>query len=167
MSVVDFAIVAIVLISLLVGMFRGFIREALSLASWIVALWVAYLYATAGATYLEAHINQLPLRVTAAFTAIFVVALIGASVVSHLLCRLFAVSGISGLDRSLGLLFGAGRGALIVAALILAAIFMDMAAQPWWRESLLVAHFTPLTDLLRSLMPQEVAVYFQSPQGGG
>ena len=63
MSVVDIIIVAIVLISLLVGLFRGFIKEALSLFSWIASFWVAYTYATLGAQYLEPYIDQPPYNV--------------------------------------------------------------------------------------------------------
>jgi membrane protein required for colicin V production len=75
--------------------------------------------------------------------------------------RLIAVSGISGVDRSLGFLFGIARGVVIVAILILAATFMDMTTQPWWKDSMLVQHFDPVTDMLKSLMPDDVSVYFE------
>ncbi len=167
MNMLDLAIVAIVLVSLLVGLVRGFVREVLSLAAWIVALWAAYGYARLGGTYLVDYIDQPPVRVVAAFAIIFVVVLIVASFLGYLLCRLFSVGGLDGLDRSLGMLFGIGRGVLVVAILILVAIFMDMTPQPWWQKSLLASYFDPVVELLRSLMPPDLAGYFQTKDGLG
>ena len=110
MSPVDIVILIILAISTLIGVFRGFIREVLSLASWIVALYVAWLFAAQGAAYLEPHISQPALRVAAAFAGIFVIMLIAASILSYLLYRLLYISGISGMDRSLGAVFGIARG---------------------------------------------------------
>jgi membrane protein required for colicin V production len=146
-------------ISLLIGLFRGFIREILSLLSWLGALWLGYAYATLGASYLEPYITQPPLRVVVAFAAIFIVALIGFSIISYLLYRLLSIAGVSGVDRSLGMLFGLVRGFVIVALLILAATFMDFTSQPWWKDSLLVQYFIPVTDLIRSLLPSDIAEF--------
>lgn len=159
MSIVDIAIIAIVVISLVVGLVRGFIREALSLFSWIAALWLAYNYATLGATYLEPYIDQPPLRVVAAFAGIFIVSLILISIASYLVYRLLSIAGITGVDRSLGTLFGLARGIIIVAILILGARFMDFTSQPWWQDSLLVSYFTPVTEFIRSLLPADLAEF--------
>ena len=159
MSVVDIFIIVTVVISLLIGLFRGFIREILSLLSWLGALWLGYAYATLGASYLEPYITQPPLRVVVAFAAIFIVALIGFSIISYLLYRLLSIAGVSGVDRSLGMLFGLVRGFAIVALLILAATFMDFTSQPWWKDSLLVQYFIPVTDLIRSLLPSDIAEF--------
>ncbi len=161
MSLVDIAIIVILLISTLIGVFRGFIREVLSLASWLVALYVGWTFASLGADYLEPYISQPPLRVVAAFAAIFIVVLIIASIISYLLYRLFAIAGISGVDRSLGTLFGIARGVVVVAILILAAVYMDFATQPWWRDAMLVGYFTPVTDFILSLMPVDVVDNFR------
>lgn len=159
MSVVDIAIIAIVVISLVVGLVRGFVREALSLFSWLAALWLAYNFASLGATYLETYIDQPPLRVVASFAGIFIVALILISIVSYLVYRLLSIAGISGVDRSLGTLFGLFRGVIIIAILILGARFMDFTSQPWWQDSLLVDYFTPVTEFIRSLLPADLAEY--------
>ena len=163
MSVVDIAIIAIILVSLGVGLFRGFAHEMLSLAAWVVALWVAYGYAHVGGIYLEPYIAQPLFRVVAAFVVIFVVVLIAASIFGYLLSRLLPISGISGVGRLLGVLFGAGRGVVIVALLMLAATFMDMTSQPWWEESMLMHYFVPVADGLRALMPEDMTVYFRPP----
>lgn len=159
MSVIDIIIIAIVVISLLVGLFRGFIKEVLSLASWIASLWIAYTYATMGAVYLEPYIDQPPLRTVAAFAGIFVVSLLLISLASYLIYRLLAISGITGVDRTLGTFFGLVRGIVIVAVLILGATFMDFTSQPWWQESLLVNYFSPVSEFIRSLLPSEIAEF--------
>ncbi len=159
MSVVDIFIIVTIVISLLIGLFRGFIREILSLFSWLGALWLGYAYATLGASYLEPYITQPPLRVVVAFAAIFVAALIVFSIISYLLYRLLSIAGVSGVDRSLGMLFGLIRGFVIVSLLILAATFMDFTSQPWWKDALLVQYFNPVTDLIRSLLPSDIAEF--------
>lgn len=161
MSPVDIAIIVILLVSILIGIFRGFVREILSLASWIIAVFVAWTFAEMGAVYLEPYISQPPLRVVAAFAGIFVVVLILVSIISYLIYRLFALAGITGIDRSLGGLFGVARGVIIIALLILAGVYIDFATQPWWQESKLVGYFTPVTDFLLSLMPQDIVENFR------
>ncbi len=161
MNIVDIGIVAIVVISLFIGLFRGFIREVLSLFSWISALWVAYKFALVGALYLQPYINQPPLRIVAAFAAIFVVALIVISIFSYLIYRVLSVTGISGVDRSLGTLFGLIRGVVIIAVFILAATFMDFVSQPWWQNSLLIGYFNPVTDFIQSLLPADIVEFVQ------
>ena len=161
MSPVDIAIIVILLVSTLIGIFRGFVREILSLAAWIIAVVVAWTFAEMGAVYLEPYISQPPLRVVAAFAGIFVVVLIMLSIVSYLIYKLFALAGITGVDRSLGGLFGVVRGVIVIALLILAGVYIDFASQPWWQESKLVEYFTPVTDFLLSLMPQDIVENFR------
>ncbi len=161
MNIVDISIVSIILISLFVGLFRGFIREILSLLSWIVALWIAYKFAVTGAVYLQSYIDQPPLRIVIAFAGIFVVALILISICSYVIYRILSVTGISGVDRSLGTLFGLARGIVIIALLVLAATFMDFISQPWWQDSLLVGYFSPVTDFIQSLLPADILEFIK------
>ena len=161
MNAVDIAIIVIILSSLLIGLFRGFIREALSLFSWITSLWIAYTYAVAGAGYLQPYIDQPPLRVVMAFAGIFVLALILISIFSYLIYRVLSVAGISGVDRSLGTLFGVFRGIVIVAVLILAAVFMDFVSLPWWQGSLLVGYFNPVIDFIQALLPADIMAFIK------
>lgn len=161
MSPVDIVILVILSISTVIGVFRGFIREVLSLASWIIAVYVAWQFAVQGAVYLEPHISQPALRVAASFACIFVLMLIATSILSYMLYRFLYITGISGMDRSLGAVFGIARGVVLVAAVILAALYMDFAAQPWWQGSRLVVYFTPVTDFLLSLMPPDAVANFR------
>jgi len=160
MSPVDIAILVVILVSILIGIFRGFIREVLSLASWLVALFVAYTFAGQGAVYLEPYISQTEARGIASFAAIFICTLILASILSYIIYRIFALAGITGLDRSLGGVFGLVRGAVVVALLILAATFMDFTPHAWFQSSKLAIYFAPLTDFILTLLPPDVAESF-------
>ena len=99
------------------------------------------------------------MRIVLAFAGIFVVALIAFSIVSYILYRVLSLAGVSGVDRSLGTIFGLARGIALVGILILAATFMDFTSQPWWRESLLVSYFTPVTEFIRSLLPADISQF--------
>ncbi len=165
MSMVDIAIVGVILASLLVGISRGFVREVLSLTSWVVALWAAYMYVGIGEVLLAPYIAQPPLRAVASFVAIFVLVLIVASLLGNLISRLLSIGGLGGVNRTLGMLFGIGRGVIIVALLLLMSIFFELPFQPWWQEPFLVHYFMPVADILRELMPSDFAVYFQPKTG--
>ena len=161
MSIVDIIIIVVLLISTLIGVLRGFIRELLSLVAWAIALYAAWMFAEVGATYLEPYISQSVLRVISAFTAIFIVTLIVASILGFLLYKLFSIAGISGLDRSLGLVFGIARGVVIVSILILGSVYMDFPSQPWWQGAKLVTYFSPLTDVILTVFPENIAENFR------
>ncbi len=162
MNLVDIAIIGVFAVSVLIGVFRGFIREALSLTSWVVSVSLAYLFVDVGVMYLEPHISQPLLRLGAAFAAIFIISLLLTSIIGYLLYRLLSIATKIGPgDRLLGLLFGCLRGAIIISLLILFAIFTDFSAQVWWKQSQLVGYFMPLVDFFISLMPDDIAIYFK------
>ncbi len=163
MNLVDIAILVIIVVSLLMGLFRGLVREVLSLFSWAGALYIAYVFCLDGAVYLESYIDQPPFRIVLTFVGLFIVSLIVFSIISYILYKMFALAGVSGVDRSLGTVFGLARGVVIVAALILGANFMDITTQPWWQESMLVSHFSVVTEFIRALLPADI-VKFVSPK---
>ncbi len=159
--VLDYVILAILSISMVVGFCRGLVREMLSLAAWSGALWAAYAYAARGAVYFEPHVSQPSLRVMAAFVVIFVVTLALAWLLGAFIRRLLGGGGVGGGERLLGLLFGAARGVIIIALMLFAAAFMDMTAQQWWQDSVLVEYFAPVAAYLKALLPPDLASHFQ------
>ena len=92
MNLVDIAIIGVFAVSVLIGVFRGFIREALSLTSWVVSVSLAYLFVDVGVMYLEPHISQPLLRLGAAFAAIFIISLLLTSIIGYLLYRLLSIA---------------------------------------------------------------------------
>ncbi len=153
----DYVILGVIVVSALIGVARGFVREVLSLISWILAFWLAFTYASDASLYLEKYLDASTLRIAAAFTVLFVGGLIVLTIVSFMIYRVLSISGVSGPDRMLGAVFGLFRAAAIVAGFILIAGVTPLPQEPWWRESMLVKYFQPLTLLLRDLLPAAIA----------
>lgn len=156
MNIVDLTVVFIIVASMLIGGWRGFIREFMSLASWVVALWVAYSYAHFGAEYLTPHIEQEQVRLVAAYAAIFVVVLLAVLILGHMFEKLLTYGGIDRLDRSLGVIFGIARGIIVVVVLIFAVAFLEWNKQPLWQESILIEYLTPVAEMLRALISSDL-----------
>ncbi|SEF77524.1 CvpA family protein [Marinobacterium lutimaris] len=151
MNWVDWVIIAIIAISSLMSLRRGFVREAVSLASWVVAFVVARLFATSLAVVLQDYIDTPSLRLLAAFAILFVITLIVGALVGMLIGALVSATGLSATDRVLGIGFGAVRGALVIVVLV-ALLGMTPAVQDsWWLESSLIPHFVLLEDWTRAV----------------
>ena len=156
----DYVILGILGISSLISLLRGFIREALSLVGWIAAFWLALGFSGDLSARLENEITVPWIRQAVAFVAIFVGALIVTAVILYVVGLLVEKSGLSGTDRMLGIVFGLGRGILIVALLVLVAGLTPLPQDRWWRESMLLPYFQRLAAEVASLLPPDIAGHF-------
>lgn len=154
---VDYTIIGIVAISTIISVFRGFVREAFSLASWVLAFWVALRLAPRLAAGLEDWVSQPTLRLILAFAVLFVLTLIVGALVTHALAGLVGATGLSGTDRALGALFGAARGLVIVLALMLLAPSTALIGDPGWKASTLLARLDPLLIWVMGQLPPELS----------
>lgn len=138
---VDYAIIIVIALSTLISLTRGFVREALSLAIWIAAFFVASWFYQDLAVYFTSFTDST-VRNGLAAVILFVLTLIVGALVNFLLGKLVDGTGLTGTDRVLGLVFGAARGVLIVT-LVLFVIdsFTALAASDWWQQSQLIPHF--------------------------
>ncbi len=152
MNWVDFAIIAILGISMLISVIRGFVREAMSLVVWATALVVAMLFYQRAAPWLVDLINTPSLRLLAAWLALFVTVLIGGSLINYILGKAILASGLSGTDRFLGILFGAARGALVIlAVLIMLPGILPVEEDIWWQQSVLIPELLRFEGWAREL----------------
>lgn len=152
----DYAIIAVVLLSILISLVRGFVREALSLASWILAFIVALKFYPAMSTVLENLIHSPTLRTISAFLILFIGVLIICAIINFILSTLVSKTGLSGTDRLLGMVFGAARGILVVSALLLVAELTPMPESAWWKSSVLIPQFAPIENWLQGFLPKKV-----------
>lgn len=143
MTWLDVVIIALIALSAVFGAFRGFVREVLSLAVWVLSFWVASRYAGEGAVYLEEWIPYQDARLVATFVALFFAVLIVGMVINRMVCKLVRASGISG-DRTLGAAFGLLRGVVIVAVLVMVVAITPLADDEAWTQSLLTGRLEPL-----------------------
>ncbi|MGH8657899.1 MAG: CvpA family protein [Gammaproteobacteria bacterium] len=157
MNWVDYAILVIMALSAIISIWRGFMREVLSLLGWIVAFWVALGFGDVVADRLVNHIETPSVRLGAAFALLFVATLMVAGLVNFLIGRLIASTGLTGTDRMLGIFFGLARGIAIVTALVLAAGLTPLPKDPWWSESLFVGHFQDLAVWIKEMLPENFA----------
>lgn len=161
MAWLDITILGIILLSALISLARGFVREAFSLAVWVLAFWVSWSFFRDLAVPLEAWIGSPTARLGIAFAGLMIVTLAIGGLVNYLIIQLVEMTGMSGTDRLIGMIFGAARGVLLVAVLVLLAGLTPLPNEGWWLESTLVGYFQELAFWLRDLLPPEFADYFR------
>jgi membrane protein required for colicin V production len=154
---VDYFLLAVITISALLSLWRGFVREALSLVSWIAALWVAMLFFHDLADWLSRWIETPSIREILAFTILFVSTVMIGGLINYLAGQLVSKTGLTATDRALGVVFGVARGVVIVAVLVLLAGLTTFPQDPWWSDSLLLVHFQDMALWLRSFLPTDIA----------
>lgn len=135
MTWLDYAIIAVLVISLVWSALRGVVREIISLGGWIIAFLAANLFAGPLAAHLPQMIAGDTLRALVAFLAIFIVALILTALVGLLMSRLVNAVGLGAADKGLGALFGLARGLIVILVAALLAGLTSAPRQAWWKDS--------------------------------
>lgn len=165
MSWADYAILVVIALSAVVGFFRGFFREAIGLATWIVAFWLAFRLAAPGAAFLEQWITVPSIRLAVAFGVLFLAVLVVGAVINHFIARMVDNTGFAGTDRVLGGVFGVLRGAAVLVVLVLLAGLTPVPEDPWWDQSLFIDHLERGALWLRDWLPPDLAqeIRFEPP----
>lgn len=157
MSPFDYMLLGVLLVSALMGAVRGLIREALSLVTWVVALWCAARFGGHAARLFSTALDDPLWQLWAGRLALFVGVLFAGSVVVWLVGYFVRRSVITGMDRVLGMLFGAVRGVLLAGILVLALDLGGFAAEPWWQESKLLPYAAVVGVELRDVAQEQLA----------
>lgn len=157
MNWADYSILVILAISVLISIWRGFTREALSLAGWIIATWVAMTFSKQLVGLLEPHIEAASLRLLVAFAILFLATLLVAGVINYLMVQLIKKTGLSGTDRVLGIVFGVARGVVVVVLLVLVAGMTPLPGDSWWKASQFIHYFQDAALFMRQYLPSDIA----------
>ena len=132
MSWIDYSIVAIGLASAAFGFWRGFVKEAIALVTWLIAIVLAW----QGSWLVEERLGEWSatpeLRVWAARAIIFVAVLIAGGLLAWVMRALIRRTALSGTDRSLGAVFGLARGVLLIGLLAIVIDLTELETEPWW-----------------------------------
>jgi len=157
----DYVVLGIIVISILVGAIRGFIKEAFSLAVWAAAFLVAFQYSGAIAMQLEGHIELPSARTALAFSGLFLLVLLVGGLVTFLIGKLVEKTGLSGTDRLLGGVFGGVRGLVLVLAVILVAGLTPVPQDPWWQSSRSIQSLLPLAQWASQYLPEYILEHME------
>jgi membrane protein required for colicin V production len=153
----DYAVGAVVGVSLLIGVLRGAVKELTALAGWVVAILVANRYATALAGQLQPNNASPTLTVVGAYVLIIIVCLLFTALLKLALSELIKAAGLTAVDRFLGIFVGGARGVLIVLLIVLAAGMTSLPQAPFWRDAALSSWFETLAIAVKPWLPQEIA----------
>lgn len=157
MTVFDYAVLAVVGLSILLSMMRGFLREILALAGWVAAFFVARFYTLELAPLLPESIPTESLRLLAAFVILFLATLLVSSLLAIALSEVFKKVGLGWLDRWLGAVFGLARGVFIVSVLVLLAGLTSVPQDARWRNAMFSAPFEALVTSALPWLPAGIA----------
>jgi len=153
----DYAVLAVLGLSAVIGIWRGLLREVFALAAWIAATLVAMLFAGEVAAWLPASFATPLVRAVIAVIVLFFAVLMAVSLGGVFASRLARAVGLSFADRTLGAVFGIARGALILVVLVLAAGLTALPRQPFWREAKLAAPLETAAIAVKPYLPRAVA----------
>ena len=151
----DFAVMAILLVSLLFGLWRGLVYEVLSLMGWPVAFVLSKLFAGSVAPMMPG--TQETMRVTLAYAVVFVAALIMWGMLAWLLSKVVKAVGLGWLDRVLGGLFGVLRGGLVILVLVWLAGMTSVPEQTFWRAAQTSKTAEDVALLTKVWLPDNIA----------
>lgn len=153
----DIGLLAVVGLSCIVGLWRGFVVEVMSLAVWIAAFWIAFSFGDDVAALFEAHVGAASARLFLGYALLFVAALLVGGLATWLMGKLVKSTGLSGTDRLLGLGFGLARGAALSCVAVLLMGFTPMPQDAFWRESRVLPGFQRGAEWLRAYLPAAVS----------
>jgi membrane protein required for colicin V production len=150
MTTVDYLLTGAVLLSMLFGSVRGFLRESVALLGWLIGLWLAWRYASLVEPYLGGALAGTPLQVWVARIIILLAVVMAGWLLGSLLNYIVQRSGLTlGVDRLLGAVFGLVRGAVIVGFAVMLGQAAELDDEPWWRASRLLPLGENMADVLR------------------
>ena len=161
----DWVIFGLLVISMVISFFRGFVREFMALAVWVAAVWVALTYADQVAPLIGERIELPSARLAIAFGGLFVATLVAGGLVNFLLGLLVSQTGLSGTDRFLGLIFGAARGLLLIIVAVSLLVLTPLPADPWWQQSVRLPRLERLASWIADYLPSDIRGYLGEANG--
>jgi membrane protein required for colicin V production len=162
MAPIDYLILIVCVLSAGVGFWRGFVKEALSLLTLLVAIWLAWRFAALIEPKLGNWAADPEVRIWIARVIVFLFALMVGALVSWLARQLIRHTGLSGVDRLLGGAFGLARGVLIVGLAVLVLDFFDLDQDSWWQS----ARLRPYAEQVAGAVKKYAELGTRYVQGG-
>lgn len=157
MTAFDVVVIVVIVLSALIGLWRGVIREVFALAAWIASIVCMFLFGDKLGTLLPIAQDTPWLRSLAGYALVFVGMFVALSVAGFLFSKVVNAIGLSFVDRALGMMFGVLRGALIVVLLVFVAGATNLPQLSWWRDSVSAKPLATFAAVLRGKLPDDLA----------
>ena len=152
----DYAVIAVVGLSVMLAVFRGVVRELAAIAGWAAAFILSGLFAHDLAQWLPVALSPM-LKAVIAYLVIFLGVLLLSGIAGLTLTRLFHAAGLGFADRAVGALFGLMRGVLIVFVGVMLAGLTGLPREPFWREAALSGPVETAVLAAKPVLPKELA----------
>lgn len=160
LTLTDGVLGGILLLSLVVGAWRGLVHELMSLVGWVAAFFVAQWLAQDVAQWLPLWREAAPqVRYALSFVLVFVASMFAAALVSWLLGKVVSTAGLKPVDRSLGGIFGLVRGVVVLLVLAVVVHLLGMRSQDWWQDSRVTPVLGTLLAGLKPVLPQAMQAW--------
>lgn len=157
MTLFDYVVLGAVVLSLLIGVWRGVVSEILALLAWVVAFVAARTWATPAGAIVAGGLAEPMWRSVAGFLAVFVAVLVLFALGRWIASLLLKAVGLAPLDRVLGAVFGVARGVLVVWVAVLLAGLSALPQQPWWRQAVLAPPLETAVIAAKPWLPPDLA----------
>ncbi|XKH00747.1 CvpA family protein [Marinobacter nauticus] len=154
---IDWVIIALITVSTVISLKRGFVKEALSLVTWIGAFVIARAFHPQMQGLLQSTVETPLVRLIAAFAILFFGTLIVGAIINNLIGSLIKATGLSPTDRVLGMGFGLLRGVVVVVVAIAFTRYTPLSEDTWWQSSVMIEHLGVLEDWSRRTFGDEYA----------
>ena len=154
MPIIDIVIAAAIVTSVIVGIIRGFVKEAISIATLLLAIWLALFFGPSIGSISESWIESPDLQDWFGRTLIFLIVLALGGLLGWGLAKLVRMSALGGVDRMAGSIFGAIRGVLLAALVILVGEFAELDDNRWWYQSKMIPHLYVVADWIQDMAPK-------------
>lgn len=166
LAALDWIILAIALVSMALGAWRGLVYEVLSVLGWFAAFIIAQLYAATVGQLLPMSGATDALRYAAGFVLTFIGSAFAAGLLAWLAKKLIETVGLRPVDRTLGAFFGLLRGIVILLAATTAVLMTPLKDGDWWKQSLGAGVLSAALKTLKPILPSEVGQYISAKAQG-
>jgi len=157
MTLIDIVVLAVVGISVLLGMIRGLVREVLALVAWVAAFLLSNFLAPEAAKLLPQGLGSEEIRLLVSYVVVFIIVLVALSVLAILASKLVKVVGLGVSDRVVGGVFGLTRGVLVVMILVLLAGLTSLPRQSAWRDAALRGALEASAGYVKTWLPADLS----------
>jgi membrane protein required for colicin V production len=155
MNITDYLVIAAILISAVVGSFRGFLREAIALVTWIIALFIGWHFSDSIAPNLGGLLAGSPVATWAARVILVALILLLGAGIGVVVAHYVRLSIFNAMDRFLGFVFGVFRGFVLLGVFVILGQVLRLDGEHWWRKSTLLPYGESIANGLRVVIGDE------------